>query len=358
MAETVRDGWRRRRGLAGRLPIATPVSSREDAAITAGAPGKKKAARLRWSLLIHQLPPEPLYLRAKIRQRLARVGAVALKNAVYVLPRRKECLEDFQRIAEEAIAGGGEAYVCEAEFLESRTAAALVDQFRAEREADYDTLAEAIRPSGVPGRREPAPEDLLTRATRARKRFEKIVRVDFFGAPARRTVETLLRHLEATSRRRRPGSPTDPARGALVGRTWVTRRGIHIDRIASAWLIRRFLDPRARFRFVDAKEPARKDELRFDMVGGDFSHEGDRCTFETLLARTGLEDPSLAEIAEIVHDIDLKDEKFGRAEAPGIERLLIGLLLANPEDEARVERGLALLDDLYQSFRKRRPAAL
>lgn len=314
--------------------------------------GKMKAARLPWYLLIHQLPPEPLYLRAKIRQRLARVGAVAVKNAVYALPRREECLEDFQWIAEEAVTGGGEAYVCEAEFLEGRTAAALVDRFRAEREADYDTLAEAIRLGRASRHRESAPEDLLKRATRARKRFEEIARVDFFGAPSRRRVETLLRHLEATSRRRRPGAPTGPASGTLVGRTWVTRRGIHIDRIASAWLIRRFLDSRARFRFVDSKEPARKGELRFDMVGGDFTHEGDRCTFETLLARTGLENQGLSEIAEIVHDIDLKDEKFGRAEAPGIERLVIGLLLANPEDEARLERGLALLDELYQSFRK------
>jgi len=286
------------------------------------------------------------------------VGAVALKNAVYVLPRREECLEDFQWIAEEAIAGGGEAYVCEAEFLEGPTAAALIDQFRSEREGDYETLAEAIRLGSASGRREPAPKNLPARETRSRRRFEEIVRVDFFGAPARRRVERLLRHLEATSRRRRSEPKKGSGRGALAGRTWVTRRGIHIDRIASAWLIRRFLDSRARFRFIDAKEPARRGELRFDMVGGDFSHEGDRCTFETLLARTGLEEQALAEIAEIIHDIDLKDEKFGRAEAPGIERLVIGLLLANPEDEARLERGLALFDELYQSFRKKRPAAL
>src|SRR2546428_11905029 len=98
-----------------------------------------------WYLLIHQLPPEPLYLRAKIRQRLTRIGAVALKNAVYVLPRREECLEDFQWIVEEAVAGGGEAYVCEAEFLEGKTEQALVDQFRAERNADYAALGNEIR---------------------------------------------------------------------------------------------------------------------------------------------------------------------------------------------------------------------
>src|SRR5437773_9718198 len=132
--------------------------------------------------------------------------------------------------------------------------------------------------------------------------------------------------------------------------------GIHIDRIASAWFIRRFIDPGARLRFVDAQSvDVRPGELRFDMVGGDFSHEEDRCTFETLLARTGISNRALTEIGEIVHDIDLKDAKFGRPEAAGLEKLLIGLVLANPDDEARLERGFVLFDELYQSFRNQSP---
>jgi hypothetical protein len=301
-----------------------------------------------WYLLIHQLPPEPLYLRAKIRQRIARVGAVALKNAVYVLPRREECLEDFQWIVEEAVAGGGEAYVCEAEFLEGKTEQALVEQFRAERDADYAALGKEIRD----WKRE-KDKELPRRAARARKRLEEIRRIDFFDAPRRKDAEKQVAGLDAASRR--PRRRTGPERSTLLGRIWVTRRSIHIDRIASAWLIRRFLDPRARFRFVDPKEPPRKGEVRFDMVGGDFSHEGDRCTFETLVARTGLTDRALTEVGEIVHDIDLKDDKFGRSEAPGIERLIAGLALANPQDEARLERGLILFDELYQSFRKKIP---
>lgn len=312
------------------------------------SPRRKRESAIRWYLLIHQLPPEPLYLRAKIRQRLTRVGAVALKNAVYVLPRREECLEDFQWIAEEAVAGGGEAYVCEAQFLESKTEQALVDQFRAERDADYAALVAEIRDWKKEKDRE-----LQPRAARARKLLEEIRKIDFFDAPRRGEAESRVADLEAASRRppRRPG----PGRSSLLGRVWVTRRGIHIDRIASAWLIRRFVDPRACFRYVDPKEPPRKAEVRFDMVGGDFSHEGDRCTFETLMARTGLTDRALTEVGEIVHDIDLKDDKFGRPEAPGIERLITGLALANPQDEARLERGLILFDELYQSFRKKTP---
>ncbi len=305
----------------------------------------RKRAKHAWYLLIHQLPPEPLYLRAKIRQRLSRVGAVALKNAVYVLPRRDECLEDFQWIAQEALAGGGEAHVCEAGFLDPNTETDIVAQFQAERNMDYDELAQSLRPSGPK-------EELPARLSRARKRFEEIVKIDFFGAPARRKVEKFLKGLEAEAHRA-PTPSSGRGRSDLTGKTWVTRRGVHIDRIASAWFIRRFVDSKARFRFIDPKERSRAGELRFDMVGGDFTHEGDRCTFETLLARTALANRPLVDIAEIVHDIDLKDGKFGRPEAAGIERVLTGLILANPEDEARLERGFVLFDELHQSFRKK-----
>jgi hypothetical protein len=309
----------------------------------------RKVAKNPWYLLIHQLPPEPLYLRAKIRQRLSRVGSVALKNAVYLLPRREECLEDFQWIAQEAMAGGGEAHVCEAGFLDPNTETDVVGQFQDERNTDYEELAQSLRASGPK-------EELPARLSRARKRFEEIVKIDFFGARARGRVEKLLKSLEAEARRA-PKPSSGRGRSDLAGKTWATRRGVQIDRIASAWLIRRFVDSKARFRFIDPKEPPRRGELRFDMVGGDFTHEGDRCTFETLLARVGPGDRALTEIAEIVHDIDLKDDKFSRAEAPGLERVLTGLVLANPEDEARLERGFVLFDELYESFRKRHPSA-
>ncbi|MGH9364601.1 MAG: chromate resistance protein ChrB domain-containing protein, partial [Thermoanaerobaculia bacterium] len=262
----------------------------------------------RWYLLIHQLPPDPLYLRAKIRQRLARVGAVALKNAVYVLPRRDACLEDFQWIAQEAAAGGGQAYVCEAEFVDPTTEAALVEGFRSARNAEYETLAKALRGSN---RHTADRAGLTATIARGRNRLEEIGQIDYFKADGRRSAESLLARLQARSKDATPRGGRRRGPGTLRGRTWVTRSGVHIDRIASAWLIRRFTDPKARFRFVDPREPARPGELRFDMVGGDFTHEGDRCTFETLLAHTGGRDTGLRHIAEIVHDIDLKDGKFG-----------------------------------------------
>jgi hypothetical protein len=325
-------------------------------------PGRRREGAPAWYLLIHQLPPEPLYLRAKIRQRLTKVGAVALKNAVYVLPRLEDCLEDLEWIGQEAIAGGGEAHVCEADFLEAGTNAALIRRFRQDRDADYAALAESIRQWSRKAKRRsganPPEEDLPSRLSRSRRRFDEIARIDFFRAKGRDEAERLL---EALERRVESAQGSDHARKSripdLSNRTWVTRKAIKVDRIASAWLIRRFIDAGARFRFIDPRrETARPGEVTFDMVGGDFTHETDHCTFETLASRAGIRDASLQPLAEIVHEIDLKDGKFGRPETRGIERLLTGIVSAYSRDEERLDRGFALFDELFESFRPKKPA--
>jgi hypothetical protein len=297
---------------------------------------------VRWSLLIHALPPHPLYLRARIHRRLLRAGAIALKDSVYVLPDRPSCLEELRSIAQEAVARGGRAFVCEAAFADSKVDGDLVEEFRRVRQADYKALASVL----ASGRRSDAGG-----LGRARRRLIEISRIDFFDAPGRARVESLLAAAASSGRSganagARDGDPD------LVGRLWATRPGVQIDRIACAWLVRRFIDPEARFRFVDPREPRQAGELRFDMPGGDFSHEGDECTFEVLVRRIRNPDRALRQVAEIVHDVDIKDGKFARPEAAGVERLLIGLALANPEDPARLERGFVLFDELHQSFRK------
>ena len=321
----------------------------------------------RWCLLIHQLPPKPLYLRARIRQRLARVGAVALKNSVYVLPHSESSVEDFQWIAEEAVAGGGEAFLCAAEFLGRPSDGEIEERFRRDRAADYEELStqarELLRQTRHAGAGVPAEGELSSRASRLKKRLGEVSALDFFAAPERAAAEALLRQLETRLHRGAPAQARTGGEGAgrqrfeeLAGLTWVTRKGVHVDRIASAWLIRRFIDPTARFRFADSQRPeAAAGEVRFDTVGGEFTHEGDRCTFETLVARLELRDPGVSQIAEIVHDTDLKDAKFGRADAPGILQLINGLTLAHPEDLDRLDRGFALFDDLYESFRRPLP---
>jgi hypothetical protein len=136
---------------------------------------------------------------------------------------------------------------------------------------------------------------------------------------------------------------------------WVTRTGIHIDRIASAWLIRRFIDPEARFKFVPSKGYGpQKNELRFDMFDADFTHDGELCTFEVLLRDFGITDPALKPLGEIVHDIDLKDAKFSRPEGAGIDHLVAGIAWTQPDDEGRLAQGGALFDALYGYFRRRK----
>ena len=241
-----------------------------------------------WLLLIHRIPPKPDYLRVKIRRRLTGIGALPLKNSVYVLPNTEEALEDFQWLARTIAAEGGEATVCEASFVEGVSDEEVDAMFRSQQEAPTDA--------------------------------------------------------------REGEGPRQPPRGG----TWVTREGIKVDRIASAWLIRRFIDPEARFKFVPARGYVPQEgELRFDMYGGDFTHEGDRCTFETLLERFGVRNPALRAIAEIVHDIDCKERKFGRPETDGIARLVQGIVAAHADDATRLERGAATMDDLHATFARR-----
>jgi len=319
------------------------------------------AAEEPWVLLIHQLPPKPDYFRVKIWRRLQRLGAVAIKNSVYVLPRSDQSQEDFQWIVREVTEGGGEASVCAARFVDGLSDAQIEALFHAARAADYAQIAEAARTiaAELPAEQTSSNDQATAshaQVTRLRKRFAEVAALDFFDAPGREATAGLLQALEA--RVQSADTPTervliDPTE--LRGRTWVTRRGIHVDRMASGWLIKRFIDSAARFKYVATREyrPG-ADELRFDMFEGDFTHEGDHCTFEVLLTRCGITDPALRPIAEIVHDIDLKDGKFGRAETTGIDKLIAGIAMAHKEDEDRLERARAVFDDLYEYYRRKR----
>ncbi len=315
----------------------------------------------RWLLLIHQIPPQPSYLRVKIGRRLQGLGAVAVKNSVYVLPRSDQALEDFQWVRQEIVAGRGEASVCEARFVEGLSDADVEALFSAAREADYEALSkEARQLQGALARRKKGPRPALDKAGQAllrlRKQLGELAAIDFFGSRSRDQVEGLLAAIEATLR---PPSGTQGARptsaAEVRGRTWVTRSGVYVDRIASAWLIRRFVDPEARFKFVaDQDYQAGPGELRFDMFEAEFTHEGDRCTFEVLGRVFAAKDSGLREVAEIVHDIDLKDGKFGRPEAPGVDRLMAGIALRHQDDETRLREGFMVFEGLYEYFKRQR----
>jgi hypothetical protein len=314
-----------------------------------------------WLLLIHQIPPKPNYLRVKVWRRLQRLGAVAIKNSVYVLPKSESAHEDFEWVRQEIAARGGEASICEAHFVEGLEDEQIRRMFHAARDADYAQVAEETRlllaelPVAIPDDRRVHVEAALDRL---RRRFLEIAAIDFFSATGQQVVDGLLSSIESRLQQV-PGQAGRPAKSAqresVQGRTWVTRADIHVDRMASGWLIRRFIDRDAKFKFVIRKayrpEP---EELRFDMFEAEFTHEGDLCTFEVLIERFGLDDPALRPIAEIVHDIDLKDAKFGRPETAGIDHVITGIARTHTEDAARLERAAALFNDLYEYFKGKR----
>lgn len=318
----------------------------------------------RWLLFIHQIPPQPSYFRVKTWRRLQRLGAVAIKNSVYVLPKREQAHEDLQWLRREIVKGGGEASICEGRFVDGLSDDAIEVLFRSARDSEYAQLADGARRIGdslssAAGLERERSAQVAAEIVRLRRRLAEIVAIDFFSAPGRESVEGLLDELEAHLRPRAPRpAPARPVNRpeSYRNRTWVTRKGIHVDRIASAWLIRRFIDQHARFKFVAGKGyRARAGEQRFDMFEAEFTHEGDRCTFEVLIDRFGLADSALQPLAELVHDIDLKDAKFRRPETVGLERLIAGIAMAHKDDAARLARGAAVFEDLYEYFR-RRPA--
>ena len=312
-----------------------------------------------WLLLIHQLPAKPAYARVKVWRRLQALGAVTVKNAVYALPSNEETLEDFTWLAREIVELGGEALVCEAELVEGLDDRQLTEMFVVARNQDYARLADEVRALEARlGSDLPNAElaDIANQAARLRKQLSEVAAIDFFVANGRQTTEQLLVGLEGRLHEGSAAMSTQhamsTATSALSGKVWVTREHVQIDRIASAWLVRRFVDAKARFKFVSGRSyTPRQGEVRFDMFEGEYTHEGDRCTFEVLLARVGIEDHALAAIGEIIHDIDLKDGKYGREETVGIRTVMAGIAAAHRDDEERLARGGAVLDDLYEYFK-------
>jgi hypothetical protein len=312
-----------------------------------------------WLLLIHRVPAKPDYLRVKIGRHLRQLGAIAIKNSVYALPAGPEARSRVAGVAREILQQGGDAVVCESQLVAGLTDGAIEDLLRRARDSEYSAIADEARrlADGLRGRRA-ADESRRRRAGQAlerlRIRFDEIVARDSFKAPGREPAANLLSFLEdrvqgveeaATQR----AGPAEPPKGA----TWVTRTGVMVDRIASAWLIRRFIDPAARFKFVMSRGyRPREAEIRFDMSEAEYTHERGKCTFEVLIESFRLRDSALGPIAEIVHDLDLEDERYRRPEAAGVGRMIAGLAIARKEDEARLVQGGTLFETLYESFRR------
>ena len=342
----------------------TPRSKAEHG--SAPAPRIQQGAR-RWLLFVHQLPSNPSNLRVRTWRRLQQLGAIAIKQAVYVLPDTPSAREDFEWLKTEVKAAGGDASVCSADHVDSWSDDALVEEFRRSRQEAYTSLARDVekvlkrtrgarRPRGT---RAPA----LRRLSEVfRERLTAIGGVDFFGSAGRDRVTTLLKQLEQQASETRlpavsskPASPADA--NTYRGRLWVTRPRPGVDRMASAWLVRRFIDLQARFGFAADRDAVPEDAIPFDMFGVDFSHQDEGCTFETLCAVFGIQEPAVARVAAVVHDLDLKDGRFGAPEGATVGTLIEGLQLAHADDEALLAQGIALFEALYRAFEQSARAA-
>jgi hypothetical protein len=288
-----------------------------------------------WLLLLHQVPPNPPYLRAKILRRLRQIGAFALKNSAYLLPDGEEPSEDFQWLLKEIRADGGEGWVLRTEFVAGLTDDSIKESFREMRATDYRQLLADAQSADAALRK-------------IRKRFDEIARIDFFEAQGKQEVLNLMKEMET-------GVHTTAAASAAAefkGRRWTTRDGIKVDRTACCWLIIRFIDANAEISFVDPNQYVhRNGEIRFDMFEGEITHEGDRCSFEVLIERCDLREAALGAVAEIVHDLDLKDSKFGRPQTAGVAAMLEGLALRHQDDQQRMKEGFVIFDSLYERLR-------
>lgn len=323
--------------------------------------------RREWILLMFELPASHSNLRVKIWRRLRKAGAVNLKNSVYVLPRSPETEEDFEWLRQSILDGGGEAALMSAQAAAGLDDKEIMDRFRQARSEDYKALLKDARElTGRIGRMAGKPSEArlreISEALRlGQERLSEIRKVDFFPGPLSREAQAEMdaakKHFNQALESRSGKTAAPPLRAdpkAYRAKTWVTRAGMHVDRLASAWLIRKFIDPKAKFAFVKDRNakavPA--PGIPFDMAGAEFGHHGEDCSFETLLKAFALgKDPALASLAEIIHDVDIKDGKFGRAEGPGLDLFVRCLRESAKDDFELLEEGGRFFSALHKGLK-------
>jgi hypothetical protein len=302
-----------------------------------------------WLLLLFSLPATHKTARVAIWRKLQKSGAIQVKTSTYLLPDTAAQYELFQWLAKQVIDYGGDSTLIRARQIEGLSDAKIVGLFNAARDNDYAALSDAARKLADPraAKRDKAFADELEKL---RKGFRAIREIDFFDAPKAHVAESQLDRLEHATRSKTPPAPRLQA-AKFHGKTWVTRPRPEIDRVACAWLIRAFIDPKATFKFA-ANADAIAGGIPFDYGHGEFSHHGEDCTFETLLARFAVVDKALRKIGEMVHDADLEDEKFQRPECLGLDRILKGWSKRGLPDEEILTRGMNCFDGLYAFLRR------
>ncbi|MBI5101413.1 MAG: chromate resistance protein [Nitrospirae bacterium] len=317
-----------------------------------------------WLLFFYSVPSRPVSNRMKIWRKLSKAGAVQLKGAVYILPMGEEHYEFFQWLVSEVSSMGGEAAFTKVAAIDSIKDDKIKALFNERQEGEYQAIAKVLDDieskvssikKGSSAQDAKAISEQLTKALRI---FEEARKTDFFTS---KTGNVLRARIDAlnTMIKGFAGTVTEAKAPVIRSRKlneyqrkmWVTRKRPFIDRMASAWLISRFIDKKAAFDFIDDnnEDAAGGNAIVFDMRGGDFTHTGDLCTFEVLVRSFGLKDKALKKIAEIVHDLDMKDNKYNTAEAKGLEDILTGIRMTTHTDAEALKKGMTVFEMLYVS---------
>jgi hypothetical protein len=298
-----------------------------------------------WLLLVFSLPAQAASRRVEIWRKLQRYGTVALRTSGNILPNTPDNQERMEWLAAAIRSYKGQASVVLVQSFDDLSVQQLKQLFNEARSRDYRKVihelnkvlasAPATRPAGT--------------VNRIRRRFVEITGIDFFGNSLRSRVEHLLSRLDERDKTSTGRNHKGKA-GKYLNRRWITRPRPGIDRVSSAWLIRRFIDPKAHFVF-GKESSAYPDAVPFDMFSDEgFGHRGEDCTFETLYKQFSIRDGRVKRIAQIIHDADLGDEKFGRVEGQGLDKVLNGWAKQDLPDDELLQRGIELVEGLYESL--------
>jgi hypothetical protein len=292
-----------------------------------------------WLLLLFRLPATHQTERVALWRKLKRSGAIQIQTSTYVLPDEPARYEYFQWLTKEIRDAGGDATLVRAREIEGLSDDKLVDLFNSARAKEYALLAKQLQRLLIRGKK-------VDETERIRKQFRDIRERDFFDSPPAQDVEMLLHRIDKTTKTPIRVNPKN-----YRNKTWLTRPRPEIDRVGSAWLIRKFIDPRAKFIF-DSKASAHPKAVSFDMLDAEFSHQGEDCTFETLTKRFAMRDKAVRQIGEMIHDADLDDTRFQRVEAIGIDRVLKGWAKAGMSDHDLLRNGFTIFEGLYRHLQR------
>lgn len=301
-----------------------------------------------WLLLLYSLPTSRNTERVAVWRRLKKMGAVQIKTSTYLLPDEPAQYEQFQWLAQQVRDYSGDSTLVRAQEIEGLTREKVVSLFNAARDQEYIALRKDLH-LFITRRRKSGAEFAAAELERLTRRFRELRQIDFFDSARGHEVAMLLRRAEGP--RRSPKLQTlDPKQ--YREKTWLTRPRPEIDRVGSAWLISKFIDPKAKFVFAPTAQ-AVPGAIAFDMLDAEFSHHGNCCTFETLTKRFAISDKAVGKIGEMIHDADLDDARFQRVECVGIDRVLKGWAKEGLPDEEILRRGFECFDALYAFLQRR-----